>query len=225
MCRDFPGPKCSSSVRSLQPERLQGAAARTTKGPRVDSSTAMKDCPVCGILAAPPSAPPGAVASGGGLCWRAEAVRLYRAGTQARGRGVQVPASAPPRGRGGRSPPLWHPYRLLRSRRGSGWGRGGRTSAVLVLDSRLSRSRSALPALQKKLKSFFFSRRPFAGCCSSSFGQWGWRRARRMGFTPWRARCCDPGRRKSRGAARGLVPRSPSARRRAAWWLRQLRAG
>ena len=45
----------------------------------MDSSTAMKDCPVCGILAAPPSAPPGAAAFGGGLCRRAEAVRLYRA--------------------------------------------------------------------------------------------------------------------------------------------------
>jgi len=93
--------------------------------------------------------------------------------------------------------------------------------SILVSRGLVQRSRH----FKKNSKGFFFSRRPFAGCCSSSFGQWGWRRARRMGFTPWRARCCDPGRRKSRGAARGLVPRSPSARRRAAWWPRQLRAG
>ena len=54
-----------------------GAAALPTLH-AVASTRAPPPC-TCPILAAPPSAPPGAATFGGELCWRAKAVRLYRA--------------------------------------------------------------------------------------------------------------------------------------------------
>ena len=60
---------------------LQKAGAEREK-PKVrgpDSSTAMKDCPVCCILAARPPPHPGGCGEGGGLSRKAETVRLYRA--------------------------------------------------------------------------------------------------------------------------------------------------
>jgi len=56
-----------------------GVEAEKPKARTYNSSTAMKDYPVCCILAAPHSAPPEAVANEGWLCWNAEVVRLYRA--------------------------------------------------------------------------------------------------------------------------------------------------
>jgi hypothetical protein len=52
---------------ALQPKHA-GWEHEQPKARLEKSSTAMKDYPVCGILAAPLSAPPEAVACGGGLC-------------------------------------------------------------------------------------------------------------------------------------------------------------
>ena len=52
---------------ALQPKHA-GGEHEQPKARLKKSSTAMKDYPVCGILAAPLSAPPEAVACGGGLC-------------------------------------------------------------------------------------------------------------------------------------------------------------
>jgi hypothetical protein len=75
----YPGPEMRERRVALQARGCRERQPAQPKARGMDSSTAMKDCPVCGILAAPPSAPPGAAAFGGELCWRAEAVRLYRA--------------------------------------------------------------------------------------------------------------------------------------------------
>jgi hypothetical protein len=183
------------------------------------SSTAMKDCPVCGILAAPPSAPPGAAAFGGELCWRAEAVRLYRAlihfqarrphdslplqelvarqrrhdqnnpaRASAMGDALCVQQCWPPSATMGAGVPTRQSRRLRRSRR------AGEVEM---------RRRSASPNSFPKWTTgppLFFQNLPHekATCCSQSSGHW----LSPRGSTPSsRARCCDPGRRISRGAA------------------------